>query len=125
MLSLKKGSRRRFRLLSVHSHSHGGHMFIAGKRAQRKESRVCLMQACSFADLVFRVCRLHGFVFLLPDSDFLLRITCFYYPIRTPCLFQAKLHTSATRFCALPARRKDYLPRRSFRGAAFAAQKAD
>jgi hypothetical protein len=47
-------------LLSVHSHSHGGQIFGASKRAQRKRRRAILAQAGSLADLVSRVCRLHG-----------------------------------------------------------------
>jgi len=75
--SLSEGSRRRFRLLSVHSHSHGGQSFGAVKRKQRgKESRALAAQAVSFAVECYRVCRLHGAVFLpcsgicLPESMF-------------------------------------------------------
>lgn len=71
-----EGSRRRIRLLSVHSHSHGGAMVSAFKRGARENPGAVSALACGFACVFCRVCRLHGAVFLLfsgflsPESMF-------------------------------------------------------
>ena len=72
-----EGSRRRIRLLSVHSHSHGGSVISAVKRGARKSPGAVFALVCGFAGVFCRVCRLHGAVFLpfsgilSPESMFL------------------------------------------------------
>ena len=65
-----EGSRRRIRLLSVHSHSHGGTMVSAFKRGARENPGAVFALVCGFAGVFGRVCRLHG-AFFLPFSGFL------------------------------------------------------
>jgi hypothetical protein len=67
--SFLEGSRRRIRLLRVHSHSHGGAVVRARKRGARKSNRASSAQGCGFAGVFCRVCWLHGAVFL-PFSGF-------------------------------------------------------
>jgi hypothetical protein len=72
-----EGSRRRIRLLSVHSHSHGGAVAEAVKRVACKSPCAFSAQVCRTAGFFCRVFRLHGAVFLpfsgfsSPDSMFL------------------------------------------------------
>ncbi len=72
-----EGSRRRIRLLSVHSHSHGGAVERTVKRVACKSPCAFSAQVCRTAGFFCRVFRLHGAVFLpfsgffSPDSMFL------------------------------------------------------
>ena len=57
---LLEGSRRRCRLLRVHSHSHGDSSLFACKRRARKRSCAMLAQDDCFAIVFSCVCLLHG-----------------------------------------------------------------
>ncbi|HWQ98766.1 MAG TPA: hypothetical protein VN538_11855 [Clostridia bacterium] len=109
---LVEGSRRRIRLLRVHSHSHGGHPFSAGTRKLRGEKpRAETALAGCFALAFVCVCRVHGAVFLPCSGKSLTRTDVFSILSELSRFFKQIRSKRYGLFAAFAARRVDFSAR--------------
>ena len=106
-----EGSRRRIRLLRVHSHSHGKQPFGAGKRGARsKNTRGQMAQVVSVAVLLWRVCRLHGVV-LLPCSGFCSPESMFLPSYQNFCPFSSEITPENALFSPFSRAARGFFPK--------------
>ena len=106
-----EGSRRRIRLLRVHSHSHGKQPFGAGKRGARsKNTRGQMAQVVSVAVLLWRVCRLHGAV-LLPCSGFCSPESMFLPSYQNFCPFSSEITPDHALFSPFSRAARGFFPK--------------